>query len=98
MLTADDTIDMIGLMIERANEDEDVAEAAGDEKERAFWEGWASGLETLRQHIRTDVKTSCFPVGSCDCHPFSFGKFPQRTTRGHIWQRAWLTLMRERGR
>ena len=64
VLTTGETLAMIRLMAERATEtarDEPVNES--------FWEGWAGGLKTLAKHIQTGVKATCFPVGSCPCHP-----------------------------
>ena len=69
-----------------AREDEDRANAEDDEYNEAYWEGFADALWTLGQHIRGDVKTTCFPVGSCECHPFVI----QRSGTS-FWQRwrAW---------
>lgn len=64
-LTASETLAMIGRMAALADE------TAEDEPwDEAYWEGWAESLRTLAQHIRTGVKVTCFPAGSCACHPW----------------------------
>lgn len=97
LLSVDETLEMIESMVRDANKDCDHAEASGDVKETAFWEGWAGGLETLRQHMKTDVKVSCFPVGSCTCHPFTIERRTNSVFIGQLWQRAWLALKKEKG-
>jgi len=64
MLSAEDTLAMAEKMAELAEKDAYAEDVEG------FWSGWAAGLRTLAQHICTDVKTTCFPIGSCQCHPF----------------------------
>jgi len=46
-----------------------------DENSPAFWEGWEGGLLTLKQHIMTGVKATCFPTGSCTCHPVQWKRY-----------------------
>jgi len=64
MLGAEDTL----AMIEAMTSDADAAAAAGEDER--YHEGWADALWTLGQHIRGGVKVTCFPPGSCQCHPF----------------------------
>ncbi len=68
-LTIDEILALLNDMEARALADADLG--AWDDESSKYWEGWAAGLATLRQHIRTGVKATCFPVGSCDCHPFT---------------------------
>jgi hypothetical protein len=74
-LTLDEALAMLEAMAanaERMQEDP-------DDNSPAFWEGWEGGLLTLKQHIETGVKTTCFPIGSCACHPVNWSAgFPAR--------------------
>jgi hypothetical protein len=71
-LTTDETLAMIERMAELA--DATAQDEPWDEK---YWDGWAEGLRTLAQHIRTGVKVTCFPVGSCQCHPWTLPGKPR---------------------
>ena len=84
MLDMAETLKMLDRMHELAREDEEAAEAQDDEKQAEYWEGFGDALFTLRQHIRTGVKVSCFPVGNCECHPFKINR-PEPGTRWWNW-------------
>lgn len=80
----EEVIELAGSMASSAARDGQEAEDRGDHLEAAFWEGWEGGLETLLTHIRTGVKLSCFPVGSCSCHPFVIARKADSIS---LWQR-----------
>jgi hypothetical protein len=74
--------DIVALAMSMQTEAEDDAEqfyAEGGEEvnvttgnlESRYWDGWAEGLDTLLNHIKSHVKVSCFPIGSCTCHPLA---------------------------
>lgn len=64
------TIDEALAMIEAMKADAEVQEMREESPEEiARWDGWWGALDTLRQHIQTGVKASCFPIGTCSCHP-----------------------------
>jgi len=58
-------------MEKEADKESDMEDSAGNSGLASFWEGWAGGLQTLRHHIGTGVKVTCFPLGNCACHPFT---------------------------
>ena len=68
-LTLDEALAMLDSMAAQADRDSDEADKEPDAIMGHFWCGWAEGLRTLRQHIETGVKATCFPMGSCTCHP-----------------------------
>ena len=81
----DEALEMLGSMASEADRDAEEEDQRADEcwragndegahacQERAqFWDGWAEGLRTLENHIRTGVKVTCFPLGNCSCHPLN---------------------------
>jgi hypothetical protein len=69
-LTLDEALAMLEAMEAQARRD---ADEESPDRDDSYWDGWADGLATLRQHIATGVKVTCFPVGSCSCHPFTIG-------------------------
>lgn len=68
MLNPEETITLIKVMVDLAEEDADELQVRGNEVSAAYASGWADALIQLRKHIETDVKASCFPAGSCSCH------------------------------
>jgi hypothetical protein len=62
-LTLEETLAMAEKMADLAAKDASLEEVEG------FWCGWEGALRTLLQHQRTGVKVTCFPMGSCSCHP-----------------------------
>jgi hypothetical protein len=35
----------------------------------AYWQGWEDGLVSFLARAAAGVKVSCYPAGTCDCHP-----------------------------
>ena len=56
-------------MTGQAERDAITAREAGNVRQGTYYEGWSDGLLTFAEHLRDGVKASCFPVGSCSCHP-----------------------------
>ena len=56
-------------MTAQAERDAIRAREDGNDRYATYKEGWADGLFTFTEHIASGVKASCFPVGSCTCHP-----------------------------
>jgi hypothetical protein len=54
-----------------AQAERDAVRAREDGKDRlgSYYEGWSDGLLTFAEYVRDAVKPSCFPPGSCSCHP-----------------------------
>jgi hypothetical protein len=69
MLSIEDALAMLDKMHDLAREDEAHAEDNEHGWEH-YWEGYGDALWTLKRHIETDVKVTCFPIGTCACHPF----------------------------
>jgi hypothetical protein len=67
-LNLEETLAMAEVMAALADKDAGVDEDAG------YWDGWADGLRQLLSHQRSGVKATCFPIGSCACHPFRIGR------------------------
>lgn len=72
MLTADEALDLIETMAGKA--EEDMEKVSDFDMAAAYWEGWWQGLRTLAAYIKTDVKATCLPIGSCECHQSRFVK------------------------
>lgn len=73
-LTVDETVAMINSMAMLAGQDSDRLEKDEDYEASAYWEGWADGLLLLKKHIESGIKVSCFPLGSCQCHPLKLAR------------------------
>lgn len=68
-LSTDEIIEMIDAMVNQAQQDAEAAEVIFDDDTEDYWTAYARGLLTLKIHIATGVKASCYPLGSCTCHP-----------------------------
>jgi hypothetical protein len=64
-LTLDEALAILGHMTVGAVQ----MQVDPDENSSGYWDGWEDGLLTLREHIETGVRVTCFPIGSCECHP-----------------------------
>ena len=73
-LTIDETVALINSMAVIAGQDSSRLEKDEDYEASAYWEGWADGLLLLKNHIDQGVKVTCFPIGSCQCHPLKLSR------------------------
>lgn len=60
---------LLAAMVRQAEHDAILARELGSDRKGLYMEGWADGLLTLREYLLGGVKASCFPLGSCSCHP-----------------------------
>lgn len=72
--TLADALALMQSMEADAERDCAMMEHQGHEKMTTWWEAWSAALWTLRHHIETGVKVTCFPIGNCRCHPLKTGR------------------------
>ena len=56
-------------MTAQAERDAIRAREDGNNRQGTYFEGWSDGLLTFAEHLRDGVQATCYPIGSCSCHP-----------------------------
>jgi hypothetical protein len=56
-------------MVRQAETEALRAREDGNTRGAFYAEGWQDALLTFREYLAGGVRASCFPIGSCPCHP-----------------------------